>query len=147
MERKKPFRVYKANKAGTGSAIGMDLNVEKGAVFLEITKQMGEKRFDWDNKITMKLSVSDMGDFLAVLKGKKDSIRLFHEPSKGEYKVAKEVMNTIAELSKGRYGYALRVSQQAKSRELKAVQISISDDEGEVLRVLLERAVERIYGW
>jgi len=147
MEEKKSFRIYKANKTGTGSALGMDMNVEKEAIFLEVANQMGEKRFDWNNKITMKLSISDIGNFLAVLRGKKDSIRLFHEPAKGEYELAKEVMNTIAELSKGAHGYALRVSQQARSRELRAIQINISDDEGEVLRVLLERAIERIHKW
>lgn len=45
------------------------------------------------------------------------------------------------------YGYFLRISQQLANRNVKSISLSLSDDEAQITRVLIERAVERIYGW
>jgi len=145
-DKPKPFRIYKPNKTNTGSAMQLDLNKYKGAVFLECAKQSGELSFDWGNKITVKLSMSDISKLLAVLNNKAANMKLFHQPSKGDYESSKGIKNNILELSKGQYGYLVRVSQQT-DEGVNAIQISVGDDEAEAISILLKKAIETVYGW
>lgn len=147
MERLPKLEYYKPNKENHGAAVQFDLAPDKGAVFLETANQTGEQAFDWGNKITVKLDVVDLGKLLTVLNNANRQTKLFHDPTKREgYNGA--TLNTTIELSKGtQYGYYLRTSQQTANQPLKVVQLPLSDDEGQVLRVLMEKAVERIYGW
>lgn len=147
MERPLSFRLYKANKTNTGGAFRLDLNPERKAVFLEAAGQMNERRFDWENKITMKLSVDDLGRLIALFQGKVNSIRLFHEPGKGEYESSKETKNTVLELVRSDRGYLLKLSQQSMDNIVSSVQVPISIHEGEIVRVLLEKAIIRIHKW
>lgn len=138
---------YKANKTNTGAAAQFDLNAAKQAIFLEAALQTGEQTFDWGNKIIVKLDVPDIGKLLAVLVKATAQAKLFHDPTKREG-YSGSTLNTTVELSKGaQYGYYLKISQQGQDKAVKAVSLSLSDDEAQVLRVLLERAIERIYGW
>ena len=138
---------YKPNKSGAGSAIQFDLNKDKQSVFVEISRQVGERVFDWANKITFKLSLMDLGKLLVVLSGKSKQVQLFHDPSKGEYALAKETKNATLSLTKGDYGFFLKVSQQSQEGALNSIQISLADDEAMVLEILLRKAVEEIGGW
>ena len=146
IEKPDPFKVYKSKKTNTGSAMQLDLNIYKKAIFLECAKQKGEQSFDWGNKLTIKLSVSDISKLLAVFNNRTTNAKLFHQPSKGDYESSKNIKNNILELSKGQYGYLIRISQQ-KNEGVNAIQISIGDDETEIISVLLKKAVETIYGW
>lgn len=142
----KPYYIYKANKNNTGAALQVDLNIKKGAVFLECANQRSEDRFDWENKVTIKLSSSDIGQILEVLEGHTQTIKLFHQPSKGEYKTAQNVKNVALTFTSNTRGYNLTVSQQT-TNGIKRVSINISKAEGIVLRILLSSAIKKIYGW
>ena len=148
IERLKKYEIYKPNKAVTGGAFQFDLNALKESVFVEAASQKGEQEFDWSNKIVFKLGIADIGKLLAVIEGRKPSCDLFHDAAKAkllsEESTAK---NTTLSLAKGSYGFFLKVSRQHLNSSLQAVNIPLSDDEALLLRVLLEKAVERIYGW
>ncbi|MCC7570064.1 hypothetical protein KO465_01815 [Candidatus Micrarchaeota archaeon] len=146
MERSKSFAIYKANKNINGSALQVDFNKLKQSVFMECANQKSEDRFDWDNKITVKLSASDMGRILEVLEGCTSEVKLFHQPSKGEYKTAESVKNAVVNFSSSSMGFSVRVSQQT-NEGLKAVNVNISKGEGILLRILLSKAIEQMYGW
>ena len=79
--------------------------------------------------------------------GKVKSVELFHDPSKGGYSVSSETRNSTASLMKMDRGYYFKLSTQTQAGQLNSVASSISDDEAIILRILLEKAVEKIYGW
>ncbi|MCC7552461.1 hypothetical protein KO317_02235 [Candidatus Micrarchaeota archaeon] len=145
-KKNEPFKLYKANKTNTGSALQLDLNVLKKSVFLDCAKQKDEKIFDWEHKLTIKLSVSDISKILSVLDNKITSEKLFHQPSKGEYEIAKDVKNNVLEITKSQYGYSLRISQQ-NTTGVNAIMVTISDSESIIIKILLQNAILKIYGW
>ena len=145
-KKNKPFVIYKANKNITGSALQIDFNPSKKSVFIDCTNQKTIDRFDWDNKITFKLSSSDIAQILSVLRNDVQTIKLFHQPSKGEYKSSQNIKNTVVSFSKTQTGFSARISQQTTDK-LKTVTINISKSEGVILTILLSKAIEEIYGW
>ena len=58
------------------------LNRAKASVFVDAAAQSGEKQFDWENKITMKWGLSDVGAVLATLQGRLPQAKLFHQRKK-----------------------------------------------------------------
>ena len=144
---KQRLSYYKPNKGGAGAAVQFDLNAEKQSVFVEIARQSGEKAFNWQEKMVFKLALSDMGKLLLVLRDKVKTTQLFHDPSKGEYALAKETKNATLSLTKGDYGYFLKVSQQGQDGNLNSIQMALADDEALVLSIMLEKAVEKSVGW
>ncbi len=147
-KRATPFRLYKATKANSGSAFALDLNSEKQSIFIDISKQVGEQKFDWEHKITMKLSITDIGKMLSVLTGSAKSAKLYHDPSKGQYESSKDTRNTVLEFTKGiSFGYSLKASEQGTNGSVQSITTPMSEDEAEVVRVLLEASIRKIYGW
>ena len=144
---KSKLSFYKPNKGGSGAAVQFDLNKEKQSVFVEIARQSGERAFDWQNKIVFKLSLMDLGKLLLVLGGKSKQMQLFHDPSKGEYALAKETKNATFALTKGDYGFFLKISQQSQEGALNSIQISLADEEAIVLELALKKAAEEIVDW
>ena len=144
---KEKFKVYKPNRELKGAAFQVDFALDKQCCFLEFAKQKKEQEFDWGNKITLKASVTDIGKILAVLNNRASSVKLYHDPSKGQYSLAQEVKNNALEMTKGQYGYLIRISSQAQDKTVNAIQVSLSDDEAEILKIVLTKAVEGIYAW
>jgi hypothetical protein len=147
MERTEPFRIYKANKQGNGTALSLDFNPERRAIFLQAAKQAGELKFDWEKSINMKLDADDIGAILAVVSGKTSVAKLFHQPSLGKYASAAGTRNVGVDFKRETGGYSVRASEQSGSGELAVVSVNVSEGEGEVIRVLFEEAVRRSFGW
>lgn len=144
---KNKLSFYKPNRSGAGSAVQFDLNAEKQSVFVEISRQSGEKTFDWANKITFKLSLMELGKLLSVLRGKVPQIQLYHDPSKGDYAVAKETKNATLALSKSDYGFFFKITQQSQDGKLNSIQTSFTDDEAIILETVFTKAITEIAGW
>ncbi len=142
-ERK--FKIYKPNKQGNGSALQFDFNEQKKSVFVESAKQNGEQSFDWANKLAFKLGISDISKLLVVLEAKGGKTDLFHDPAKGGYESDKR--NSTLAFSKMDRGYYFKLSTQSQAGQVNSVGISISDDEAVILKILLQKSVEKIYGW
>ena len=158
--------MYRANRNNNGAAMQLDFNPEKEAVFLECAQQVGEQRFDWQNKITVKLSLADVGKFLAVLAGRSGEAKLYHDPGKGDYG-EQSVRNRVVELRRNEraggsagsggasagagsgagFGFGLKVSQQGKDGRLQAISITIGEDEAVVMETLLRQAIVGMHGW
>ena len=80
---RKEYRIYKPSKNNSGSVsswqVSLDSNPEKGNnVFLDCANQKQSENdnaaFDWDNKVTVKLGLPDLGAILSVLNGRQDDI-------------------------------------------------------------------------
>lgn len=137
------YAIYKPNAKGTGGVIRFELNRAKGAVFLDATLQSGDKQFDWENKITMKWGLSDLGSVLAVLQGRDTQAKLFHQSEKA---------NSAFELTRRddpkRAPYWVSVSRQDEAaRSVKKVLIPVTHGEAAVLETALRTAVARLLGW
>ena len=57
-----------------------DLTSREGAIFVDISSPKGKNLYDWDNKISMALSIVDLGKILEVLEGRKEGCSLLHDP-------------------------------------------------------------------
>ena len=77
-ERTAEYPIYKPNARGTGGVVRFGLNVAKASLFVDAANQSGEKQFDWENKITMKWGLSDIGTVIALLQGRVPQAKLFH---------------------------------------------------------------------
>lgn len=150
----KSFRIYRANKQGTGTASEWQLahkpeeKFDKDILFLMMVKQTGtddkgNATFGWKDstKITVKLEATDIGELIAVLDRRKDNCKLFHESPAGGNK------GIALSKSENGDGYYLKVSYQDKEKKLTSYQQVLSIGEAAVLSILLKRAVETIFGW
>lgn len=159
------LKIYKPKKNGEGAASQWQLKITpigdpkfgqvKGELFLEMAKQKGEEdadgnaSFDWDNKIIMKLGLPDVSEMLLVLSGKKKIAGVQEGKYQGLYH-QNDNGNAVLQFSYVKMdkfeGYNVRGSTQ-RGEEKKEVKHSITLSEGEIFRVLLERAIVRFHAW
>ena len=137
------YAIYKPNSRGTGGVIRFEINRAKGAVFVDAALQSGDKQFDWENKITMKWGLADLGAALATLQGHEPQAKLFHQSEKA---------NSAFELTRRddaqRAPYLMTVSRQDEAaKTVRKVVIPVSHAEAAVLEVALRTAVARLLGW
>ena len=152
----KQFRVYKPKKTDDGSVSAWEISYKKDKYdryecFLEMANQLpgrdanDNQKFDWDNKITVKLGALDIGEILLVLEGHKDSVgtkgknSLFHKTSKGN-----KVINFS--YSKEYKNFSLKISSQDEETKKRAsFNQLISLAEGVIIRELLKSAIVKMY--
>lgn len=106
------------------------------------TDDRGYTLYDWTGKVSMKLSGADIQQILAGLKGAE--CKIVHDPNKAR---ADDRSGTLPHsrlvVSKGeRFGYFM-----AMSRGDNKVKCPVRDTDAATLRLLLSRALVRIYGW
>lgn len=112
---------------GKGGAMQFELAGNKSCFFLSMANELGERKFDWENKITMKLDGNDLGDLLMLCDGRKTGLGrekdgkwagLFHKNTSG---------TTILNISRkdSNDGFYMSISTGAKNR----VNMSLSDTE------------------
>lgn len=141
--RSNDHAIYKPNSRGTGGVMRFSLNRAKGAVFLDAAAQSGERQFDWDRKVTMKWSLSDLGPVIAVLQGRQETAKLFHQSDKA---------NSAFEISRrddpDRAPFVAAVSrQETEDKSVRKVGIPLTLGEAVVLEAALRAAVTRLIGW
>jgi hypothetical protein len=142
-ERPSDYAIYKPNSRGSGGVFRFGLNRSKGAVFIDAANQSGEKLFDWDQKITMKWALSDIGAALAVLQGRMPQAKLFHQSEK-----ANSAFELTLRDDPERAPFMMSISRQSSAdRSLRKVMIPLSQPEASVLEAALRVAVARILGW
>jgi len=142
-ERSPDYAIYKPNARGTGGVVRFSLNRTKGAIFVDAAAQIGDKQFDWENKITMKWGLSDIGPVLATLRGNLPHAKLFHQSEKA---------NSACELTPRedpeRAPYFLSISRQdAADKSVRKVTIPLTHGEAAVLDAALQAAVSCLLGW
>ena len=143
LSRTPDYSIYKPNHRGNGGVFRFSLSKAKAAVFVEAANQSGEKQFDWDQKIIMKWGLSDLGAVLAVLQGKQDQAKLFHQSEK-----ANSACDFLRRTEPERAPYFITLSRQdAAEKGLRKVMIPLSHSEAAILEIALRNAVSRILGW
>jgi len=142
-ERTPDYAIYKPNSRGSGGVVRFGLNHNKGAMFVDAAPQVGEKQFDWENKITMKWGLSDIGSVLATLQGRQPQAKLFHQSEKS---------NSAFELTPRedpeRAPYLISISRQDSSdKSLRKVTIPLTHGEAAILETALGAAVTSLLRW
>jgi hypothetical protein len=142
-ERTSEFPIYKPNARGTGGVIRFGLNVAKASLFVDAANQAGEKQFDWENKITMKWGLSDIGTVIALLQGRIPQAKLFHQSERA---------NSAFELNRRddpeRAPYLLSISRQSSAdKSLRKITLPLSHGEAALLETALQRAAVRLLNW
>lgn len=151
------FRIYRPNKTKTGAASKFNLSLKKKEkydeylLFVETTQQTGiddngNASFGWkdqDKRIVMKLEAIDIGEILTVLNGVKNNINegkgLFHKSPKNPSH------NTVLKLERRDNGFGYQLSN--KQEKVLSINHMISFAEAEVLRVLLEHSLVKMFDW
>lgn len=142
-ERTSDYAIYKPNSRGSGGVVRFSLNRTKGAVFVDAAAQSGEKQFDWENKITMKWGLSDLGTVLATLQGRLPQAKLFHKSEK-----ASSAFELAIRDDPERAPYFLSVSRQdSTDKSLRKVTIPLTHGEAAILETALRAAATRILKW
>ena len=142
-ERSNEYAIYKPNSRGSGGVVRFGLNRAKGAVFVDAAAQIGEKQFDWENKITMKWGLSDLGAVLATLQGRQPQAKLFHQAEK-----ANSAFDLTPREDPERAPYLLSISRQsAADKILRKVTIPLTHGEVSVLEAALHAAVPKLLKW
>lgn len=142
-ERLPDYAVYKPNSRGSGGVMRFSLNRGKAAVFVDAALQSGDRAFDWENKMTMKWALSDLGQVVAVLSGREDQTKLFHQSEK-----ANSVFEMIRQDDPKRMPYLLTLSRQClDGQSVKKVFLPLNHGEAAILEVALKRAIEGLLKW
>ncbi len=137
------YAIYKPNSRGCGGVVRFGLNKAKACMFVDAAAQSGEKQFDWENKITMKWGLSDIGSALAALQGRVPQAKLFHQSEK-----ANSTFELTFQDDPERAPYLLSISRQLTAdKTVRKLTIPISQGEAAVLEAALRTAVTRILGW
>ncbi len=139
------YAIYKPTRSGKGGVLRFELNPDAPAVFVEAAHQEpGEvRRFAWKKKIVMKWGLSDVGEALAVIERRQPVAKLFHQTAKGntafelKYQAERKPANYFASISR----------QQADTKEVDRLGISVSPGEASVLAALLRYAAVVLSGW
>lgn len=119
----------------------------EGAIFVEAAPTVGANKYDWDQKITFALSVTDMGKIVHFLVSAKD-LNIMHDPgAKSESAGAvKKYLNMSSPKGLMDGGAMLSLSQQKGSEKITHT-IPLSPDECIVIRQLLMAAIPSALAW
>jgi hypothetical protein len=143
IQRLPQFPIYKPNSRGTGGVIRFGLNPAKSALFVDAAPQSGDKQFDWERKLTMKWSLSDIGAALAVLQGRQAEAKLFHQSEKSN-----SAFELVSRSDPDRAPFLMALSRQdTADKSVRKVAIPVTHAEAAVLEAALRAAVARLLEW
>lgn len=124
-----------------------DWKQREGAIFLEATSANGKNSYDWEQKITLALSVTDMSKLaLGLTNGQK--IEIMHDPGAKTVNQGAVVKHLTLESPKGIQvaGAILTVSQK-NGDDVRRHTIPLSPDECLAIRTLLLAAIPKALAW
>lgn len=118
----------------------------EGCVFLEITSTKEPNVYDWENKVTVALSVTDLGKVLnGLITG--NEVKIMHDPgAKSDSAGAIQKHVNISSPNGTSEGCLVAVSQ-VSGQQSKRHMVPLNGDELLVLRCLIQTAVSKSLGW
>ncbi len=118
----------------------------EGCIFLEITSAVDKNVYDWANKITMALSINDMGKVMqTLLYG--EECKIMHDPG-AQSETAGQVSKFLSISSpKGiKAGCMFTVSVKS-GEQVTTHKVPLTGDECIVLRALIQAAIPTALNW
>lgn len=119
----------------------------EGAVFVEVAPAVGSNKYDWEQKITFALSVTDMGKIIHFLTTGKDC-SIMHDPGAKTEKqgTVKKFLNLTSPKGILEAGCMLQLSQTSGNEKISHT-VPLTPDECLVVRQLLATAVGSALLW
>jgi len=123
----------------------------EGAVFVNITSAKGKNIYDWENKVVMALSVTDMSQIIYFLEAGKDSkgndsLSLVHDPgakTQSQGAVKKFLRFNSQDLARG----AMLTVVQQSGNEKKEHTVPLDGAELLTITTLLRQAITKAMAW
>lgn len=113
--------------------------ISRGCLFFEIANAVaGSDRMDWDNKINMKIGVTDIGKILAGLKSGSE-IKIYHENGQGN-----SALNIATGQQPGTYSFNF---SKKVGEDLKRANIYLNTEDMNVFMILLQSGLPQMLGW
>lgn len=120
-------------------------NMREGAVFIEVTSAVGPNQYNWEQKVTMALSIDDMGKILTAIALNK-KLELQHDPGAGKETARLKLKTLTLDFPDPEQGCMLYCSQTAGGERVNHV-IPVSRNEIVVIRTLLTAAISKALAW
>ena len=137
------YTLYKPTKKQTGGAIKFNLHKTGKFSFMKAAPQIAamgsSKVFGWDDEdsINVKMNLSDLGAFLAVIEGYMPEAKLFHKTD-----VDNKIITFIHSADRG--GYSLNISHARGSSDPRRVFVGINYPEVMALKVYIENTIREM---
>lgn len=120
--------------------------IREGAIFLEITSTKDKNVYDWDNKIVIALSITDMGKVLFTLRTGEEC-KITHDPG-AKSDTAGQVRKYLNISSPGGTAKGVLIqATQTQGEDKKSHMVPLTGDEVLVLAQLLQTAISSSLGW
>lgn len=120
---------------------GKIVSGKEGCIFFEMApaiKNDPDGRIDWKAKAIMKIGVNDVGQILAFLNGKAETVKLFHKTASG---------SSTCEMAPGQNG-SLGVKLSKKVGEVNNFASTyLSPSDVQILRSVLTAGLPTMLGW
>lgn len=117
-----------------------------GAVFLEITSTKEANVYDWENKITIALSVNDLGKILVALRTGEE-MKLMHDPGAKSESAGSVQKHLKFSSPNGTASGCIINASMVAGDVTKSHMVPLSGDELVVLGTLIQAAIPRALGW
>ena len=119
----------------------------EGALFLEISSAVGKNEYDWNNKIVMALSITDMGKMLMVLEGLEPEIKIMHDPGAKSSFAGKVQKHLAISSPKGLKAGALISVMMKEGDSITKHMVPLSGDEIRTLAVCIRSVIPACLAW
>jgi len=142
-----PFSIYRPNSQSTGAALQIHPANDKTCLFMECTNAQvkGEKKFDWTNKIIVKLEPVDCGKIMLVLTGKSSKVELYHSTPKYNTSISIVAQDKVPKVF---YLNIFRKTQDADGKvSQNKVSVAFGEDDAAILSALINFMFPYMYSW
>ncbi len=119
------------------------LGTNKGCIFVVGANSLGERKYDWKNKVTMALSEHEVAKVMDGLKG--NNQKFYHDPDKGRANEGQRAKTMNIDFANGKL--FIHMSEKVRGEVNKIKAIPIEKEEASGLHTLLQTAIPRILGW
>jgi len=121
------------------------LATKPGDMFIQLAKALGEKKYDWANKVTLGLNVTEVAKVIRAMQGYGGEF--FHDPNLGSPQQGKETkqLRFGTPMENGTVFCNLTVTHNGKEEKYPVV--PISPEEAKAVEELCRVAISRILGW
>lgn len=114
----------------------------KGPITLvESALSAGERKYDWDNKVTFSMTVTEMASVMMHLSDPSKPIKFTHDPGIGTDKAAKAIkVMSVSTVDNNKGGRSTFVQLEQKSTDSQ-ISVPLSEAEARVLYIFLTNAI------